>query len=174
MQKKKTTNGKDASAGKTLLFPVLAIALAMLVLVGALVYLIFALPKLTRGTTDLSPGAQPAETAAADGDAAQTLREYAAAQFPDYRFVSYDAETSVLTLEYSLNAEYAQLQKHGVAAGYAELAADTLFNAKLLCDGCQIDCRITVAEVIVRAVSSDGQEAYRASSLYGVTACWDN
>ena len=148
---------------KTVLIPVAVILAALLVLAGTVVFLLAQLPKLTSAGTET--------TAAPSGDAAQRVEAYVAAQRPDLTFVSCDG--AVLTLQYPLNASYAQLEKHGAAAGYGDLADDNLFSAQLLLEGCTQSCGVTLREVVIIGLSSDGQEAYRASTVGGVTACWD-
>lgn len=144
---------------KKFILPLAAILLSLLVLVGVLVYLFIALPKLN---------------SAADGSVQieqSSVGDYIAAAWPDYRFES--LTDGVLTLEYDLNVPFSQVQKYGPQAGYDALAAGHADTAALMIHGCMIQCGVQIEEIVVRGMSSDGQEAYRSSNRSGVTACWD-
>ena len=138
---------------------IVAILLAVALLGGMLVYLLAALPKAT---------AQPEETTLPDFVG---VEDYLAESWPDYRFVS--LADGVLTLEYDLAGSFEQLQKHGLAAGYDAVAAGNLDSAGLIIKGCNMQCNVILREVVVLGVSNDGRQAYRASSVSGVSACWD-
>ena len=139
--------------------PLLAVCLALLVLAGALLWLFLTLPKL---------GKQAEQTQTL---APKALEEYLKETWPDYRLVG--CADGVLTLEYDLPAGYETLQKHGLSAGYDAVAAGHLDTAALMIQGADMQCGVVLSEVVVLGISSDGQEVYRASTVDGVTACWD-
>lgn len=144
---------------KKIWIAIAVIVLALLVLAGTLIYLLVALPRLSQQQTETGPGGF------------LTVEGYVAETWQDYRFVS--CKNGVLTLEYNLSGTYAQLQKHGPAAGYDAVAAGHLDTGKLIRQGCNLRCNVVLREVVVLGISSDGKEVYRASTVDGVTACWD-
>ena len=144
---------------KKFLIPVLAIVLAVLVLIGTLVYLLLALPKAGRPK-------EPAEQTEA-----KPVADYLAETWPDFALVR--CEDGVLTLQYQVKGSYEQIAKHGAAAGYGELAEGHLDTAELIRRGCMLQCGLDLTEIIVVGQSEDDQEVYRASTVTGVTACWE-
>lgn len=143
---------------KKIILPIVIVLLALCVLAGVLIYLFSAAAKLSGKVED-------------DEDT-QQLEDYLASAWPDYEYESYDGKT--LTLCRQLNNTFEQLRRFGASAGYAELAEGHLDTAALIAYGCTESCGLRVQEVVVRGISSDGQEAYRASTESGVTACWDS
>ena len=138
---------------------ILVILLAVALLGGALIYVLVAVPKLTT---------QSDEPTMPDFI---SVEEYIGKEWTEYRFVS--LEDGVLTLEYDLTGSFEQLQKHGLAAGYDAVAAGNLESGSLMIHGCNMQCNVILKELVVCGISSDGKEVYRASSVSGVTACWD-
>lgn len=139
--------------------PLLAIGLALLVLGGALVYLLIALPRLT---------SKPEEPTTPEF---ASVEDYLAENWTGYRFRS--LEDGVLSLDYDLKGSFDQIQKHGAAAGYDAIAAGNLETAELIRKGCNMQCDVILREIVIRGVSEDGKQAYTASTLSGVSACWD-
>lgn len=144
---------------KKIWIPIVAILLAVAVLGGALIYLLIAVPRVT---------SQPEEPTLPEF---RSVEDYIATDWKDYRFVR--LQNDVLTLEYDLSGSFEQLQKHGVAAGFDAVAAGNLDTAMLIIKGCNMQCDVVLREVVVLGISSDGQQAYRASTADGITACWD-
>lgn len=145
---------------KKLWIPLLVITLAVLVLAGALIYLFVALPGL-RQQAEQTPEIE-----------FRSVQDYLTDTWADYAYES--LEDGVLTLAYALPGTYEQLKAHGVDAGYDAVAAGHLETAApLILRGCDIECNVVLREIVIRGISSDGQEVYRASTLTGVTACWD-
>ncbi len=143
---------------KKIWIAILAIALALVILLGALVYLFVVLPRLGKQTEGQREAQQSAEA-------------YLEENWPDYRFVS--LEDGTLTLEYPLPGSFDQLQKHGPAAGYDAVAEGHLETGTLILQGCERYCGLKLQELVVIGRSSDDKEVYRASTVEGVTACWD-
>ena len=142
---------------KKIWIAILAIVFALLILVGSMIYLLVVLPRL--GKQAQQEGGR------------LSVEAYLEQTWPDYGYVS--LEDGVLTLDYRLPGSFEQLQKHGPAAGYDEVAEGHLETGKLMIQGCERYCGIKLKEVLVIGRSSDDQEGYRAATVNGVTACWD-
>lgn len=145
---------------KKLIAPLLVVLLAVLILAGVLLWLFF-------GAANLQKRLEQPEDAAL-----RPLAEYLAADWPGYELDS--CEQATLTLRYPVGSTFEQVRRFGEAAGYPELAASQLETAALIAYGCETNCGVAIREVVVRGISSDGQEVYRASTESGVQGCWED
>ena len=146
---------------KKVILALAIVFLALLVLIGSLVWLLIAAQGLGGRS-----GADPEST--------QQLQDYFREQWTNYSFHSYDAGTQTLILHYQVNATYDQVSRHGLSAGFDELAEGHLSTAVIIGYSCNQYCGVNPREIIIVGISSDGQEVYRASTVSGVVGCWES
>ena len=104
---------------------------------------------------------------------ADSLSDYLAEQWPDYAFVSYDAQENVLTVRGQAKIRYAQAQDYGVAVYDETMLRSYTGTAAGIAAGMKLDCGIEGCTVVLQQYSSDDRLILTASSDGSVQACWD-
>lgn len=158
LQSKKNQDPKGGhSRSKRVLLVLTAIALVLILLTTGLIWYLVK-------TLSASAG-KPSET---------ELGPYLAEKWTVFELRSWDPEAGTLELDYPLRFTYAQMEKYGASLEeLRELPEGNYATMAALKTAVYEDCGLTVREVTVYGMTTDGQTAYTVRSDGTVTACWD-
>lgn len=134
------------------------IALALILLVGGLLWYFFSLLPKGRGEPD--PNA----------DVAGYLSE----NWTIFRVRSWDAEAAALELDYDLPFTYDQVMKYaGVVEEIPQTPEGNLVTIRAICETVEQELGVSIRKVTVYGLTADGKTAYTACSDGTISACWD-
>lgn len=139
--------------------PWIAVALCVLLL-AAIVFGVLHFAKLVNKSAEQSAR----ETV--------TVENYFAENWDSFRFVLYEEETGCVILQKALDITYEQACSFGKEC-YEELALGHKDSFALMLAGCKSSCDVTLKDICINGVSSDGEVVYSIRASGAMTACWD-
>lgn len=156
IQNKKNRKRSPAQTKRLLLiFAVIALALILLT-VGLIWYLV----KSLSAASEKLPKAE--------------FESYLTEKWTVFQLRSWDPETGCLELDYPLRFSYAQMEKYGGSLEeLRELPEGNGSTVAALRSAAYEDCGVTLREVTVYGISTDGQTAYTLLPDGTVRACWN-
>ena len=148
-------NGSKPDRTKRTMLILAAAAFVLILLAGGLLWALLS----TFSTENQAPG---------------DLEAYLAGNWSVFRLRSWDPETGTLELDYPLRFSYEQMEKYGGRLEELQaLPAGNLSTVEALKTAAFQAEGVTVREVTVYGLTTDGQIAYTVRPDGGIESCWE-
>ncbi len=152
----KTDRKRSPARTKRMLLILAGIALALILLIGGLI--LFLLKGIGGGNR------RPE----------QDFEQYLSEKWTVFALRSWDPDAGTLELDYPLRFTYAQMEKYGNSLEeLQELPEGNVSTVNALKSAAYEDCGVTLREVTVYGITTDGETAYTVWPDGTVRACWD-
>lgn len=153
----KKNRKRSPAQTKRLLLILAGIALALILLtVGLIWYLV----KSLSAASEKLPKAE--------------FESYLAEKWTVFQLRSWDPEAGSLELDYPLRFSYAQMEKYGGSLDeLRELPAGNISTVAALKSAAYEDCGVSLRDVFVYGITTEGETAYTVLPDGSVRACWD-
>lgn len=113
------------------------------------------------------------EESAEEPTGSADLQAYISQQWEGYTLVSYDESSQCATVRAQSAVTYAQAKQYGADA-YESLMDSYIASARAIAAGLKMECGISRPVVVLRQLSTDGQEIFSVDSDGKYSACWES
>lgn len=101
-----------------------------------------------------------------------TVEKYFEQNWEDFCPVYYDEETETVILQKQVDCTFEQASRFGKEV-YEDVALGHVDTMEVMLAGCKSTCKVTLSDIVVSGISSDGEVIYTVHADGTLTACWE-
>lgn len=102
-----------------------------------------------------------------------TVEEYFEKVWPEFCPVYYEEDTGTVMLQKQIDCTYEQACSFGKEV-YEDMALGHVDTMELMLTACNATCDVSLTDIVVSGVSTDGKVIYTVHADGAMSACWEN